>query len=197
MYGEYLMILGRFDEALVEMNRAHELNPLSPFLNLALGYRLYYSRQYPEAIDQCQKTLAMDASFVPAHVFLGRAYVQRGMYKEAVAELQKALELSQGDTNELAALGYAYAISHRESESRKILDQLKERSQQTYVQPSLVAVIYVGLGDKNQAFDWLQKAFEDRSAGLLYLKVDPAFDSLRSDGRFADMLRRVGLSPSN
>jgi serine/threonine-protein kinase len=197
MYGEYLMILGRFDEALVEMNRAHELNPLSPFLNLALGYRLYYSRQYPEAIDQCQKTLAMDASFVPAHVFLGRAYVQRGMYKEAVAELQKALELSQGDTNELAALGYAYAISHRESESRKILDQLKERSQQTYVQPSLVAVIYVGLGDKNQAFDWLQKAFEDRSAGLLYLKVDPSFDSLRSDGRFADMLRRVGLSPSN
>ncbi|HXA65303.1 MAG TPA: protein kinase [Bryobacteraceae bacterium] len=193
-YGEYLMVQGRFDEALAEMNRASELNPLSPSLNLALGYRFYYAHQYPEAIAQIQKTLAMDANFVPAHVYLGRAYAQKGTYPEAIAEMRKALELSEGDTNELAALGHAYAVAHQEGEAKKILDQLKERSQQTYVQPSLIAVIHVGLGDKNQAFDWLQKAFEDRSAGLLYLKVDPAFDSVRSDPRFIDLLHRVGLN---
>jgi serine/threonine protein kinase/tetratricopeptide (TPR) repeat protein len=196
-YGEYLMVQGRFDEALAEMNRAAELNPLSPGLNLALGYRFYYAHQYPDAIEQIQKTLAMDAKFVPAHVYLGRAYEQRGAYAEAIAEIRKALELSEGDTNELAALGHAYAVAHQADEAKKILDQLKERSQQTYVQPSLIAVIQVGLGDKNQGFDWLQKAYEDRSAGLLYLKVDPAFDAIRSDPRFVDLLRKVGLTPSN
>jgi serine/threonine protein kinase/tetratricopeptide (TPR) repeat protein len=193
-YGEYLMVQGRFDEALTEMNRASELNPLSPGLNLALGYRFYYAHQYPQAIEQIQKTLATDATFVPAHVYLGRAYEQKGTYPEAIAEMRKALDLSEGDTNELAALGHAYAMAHQVGEVKKILDQLKERSQQTYVQPSLIAVIHVGLGDKNQAFDWLQKAYEDRSAGLLYLKVDPAFDSVRSDPRFIDLLRRIGLN---
>jgi TolB-like protein/Flp pilus assembly protein TadD len=196
-YGEYLMVQGRFDEALVEMNRASELNPLSPALNLALGYRFYYAHQYPAAIEQIQKTLAMDAKFMPAHVFLGRAYVQKGSYPEAIAEMRKALDLSEGDTNELAALGHAYAVSHQAGEAKKILDQLKERSQQTYVQPSLIALIHVGLGDKNQAFDWLQKAYDDRSAGLLYLKVDPAFDGVRPDPRFLDLIRKVGLSSSN
>jgi serine/threonine protein kinase/tetratricopeptide (TPR) repeat protein len=193
-YGEYLMVQGRFDDALAEINRAAELNPLSPALNLALGYRFYYARQYPEAVGQIQKTLAMDATFVPAHVYLGRAYEQKGTYPEAIAEMRKALELSEGDTNELAALGHAYAVAHQEGEAKKILDQLKDRSQQTYVQPSSIAVIHVGLGDKNQAFDWLQKAYDDRSAGLLYLKVDPAFDSVRSDPRFIDLLRRIGLN---
>ena len=188
------MVQGRFDDALVEINRAAELNPLSPALNLALGYRFYYAHQYPEAVGQIQKTLAMDATFVPAHVYLGRAYEQKGTYPEAIGEMRKALELSEGDTNELAALGHAYAVAHQEGEAKKILDQLKERSQQTYVQPSSIALIHVGLGDKNQAFDWLQKAYEDRSAGLLYLKVDPAFDSVRSDPRFIDLRRRIGLN---
>jgi serine/threonine protein kinase/tetratricopeptide (TPR) repeat protein len=196
-YGEYLMVEGRFDEALAEMNRAAELNPMSPALNLALGYRFYYAHQYPAAIERIQKTLAMDPAFVPAHVFLGRAYEQKGAYPDAIAEMRKALELSEGDTNELAALGHAFAVGHQAEEAKKILDQLKERSQQTYVQPGLIAVIHIGLGDKNQAFDWLQKAYEDRSAGLLYLKVDPAFDSLRSDPRFVDLLRKVGFSQSN
>jgi serine/threonine protein kinase/tetratricopeptide (TPR) repeat protein len=194
-YGEYLMALGRFDEAHNEMSRAYELDPLTPVINLALGYRFFYARQYPQAIEQCQKTLTMDATFAPAHVFLGRAYEQKGAFAEAVAELRKALELSEGDSNELAALANAYAVSHRESEAGKLLEQLKERSRQTYVQPSLMATIYLGLGQKDQAFDWLQKAYEDRSAGLVYLKIDPAFDSIRSDARFIDLLRRVGLSP--
>jgi serine/threonine protein kinase/tetratricopeptide (TPR) repeat protein len=196
-YGEYLMVLGRFDEALGEMNRARELNPLSPLVNLSLGYRLYYAHQYQSAIDQCQKTLAMDSTFVPAHVFLGRGYEQKGIYLEAIGEFRKALELSEGDTNELAALGHAYAISHHENEAKKILEELRERAKQTYVQPTWMALIHIGLGEKGQAFDWLQKAYEDRSAWLVYLKVDPFFDSVRSDPRFRDLMRRVGLAPSN
>ncbi len=194
-YGEDLMVLGRSGEALAEFNRAYELNPLSNVTNLALGYRLYYARQYQPAIGQIQKTLAMDSNFVPAHDYLGRAYEQNGMMKEALAEFRKALDLSEGDTNELAALGQAYAISHQAAEARKILDQLKERSQQTYVQPASIAVIYMALGDKDQAFDWLQKAYDDRSGWLLYLKVDPWADSIRNDARFTDLVRRV--FPSN
>jgi eukaryotic-like serine/threonine-protein kinase len=194
-YGEYLMAMGRFDEALAEMNRAYELTPQSPLTNLALGSRFFYVRQYPEAIEQCQKTLAMDAAFIPTHVFLGRAYARNGAHEEAIAELRKALELSEGDSNELAALANAYAISHQAGEAQKLLDQLKERSSQTYVQPSLIATIYVGLGQRDQALDWLQKAYEDRSAGLVYLKIDPAFDDIRSDPRFVDLLRRIGLTP--
>ena len=193
-YGEYLMAQGRFDRALEEMTRAYQLDTLSPVLNLALGYRFYYAHEYAQAIEQCQKVLAMDATFAPAHVYLGRAYEQKPAFPEAIAELRKALDISEGDTNELAALGQAYAVSHQEGEARKILDQLKERSQQTYVQPMWIAVIHLGLGEKDQAFDWMQKAYEDRSAWLVYLKVDPLFDPVRGDARFADLLRRGGLA---
>jgi serine/threonine protein kinase/tetratricopeptide (TPR) repeat protein len=192
-YAEYLMALSRFDEALTEMNRAHELDPLSPVTNLAPGLRLYYSRQYPQAIGQFQKTVASDALFVPAHVFLGRAYEQAGVNRDAIAEFRKALDLSEGDTNELAALGHSYAVSHQEGEARKILQQLTDRSQQTYVQPTWVAVIHIGLGENDPAFDWLQRAYEDRSAWLVNLKVDPFFDPIRSDPKFVDLARRVGL----
>ena len=196
-YGELLMTQGHGDRALAEMTRAYELDALSPAFNLALGYRFYYMRQYAQAIEQCQKVLAMDGSFLPAHVYLGRAYQQKRAFAEAIAEFKKALEVSEGDTNELAALGQAYAVAGQAGEARRILDQLKERSQQTYVQPMWIAVIHVGLGEKDQAFDWMQKAYDDRSAWLVYLKVDPLFDPVRGDARFADLLRRVGLGGSN
>lgn len=192
-YGEYLMVLGRFDEAQREITRALEMNPLSPVLKLALGYRFYYARQFPQAIDQIQKTLAAEPSFVPAHVYLGRARQQTGKYAEAIGEFRKALELSQGDTNELAYLGQAYAAGGQDAEARKILAQLKQRSQQTYVQPLAMALIHTLLREKDQAFDWLQKAFDDRSTGLVYLKVDPAWDAIRDDPRFAEVQARVGL----
>jgi eukaryotic-like serine/threonine-protein kinase len=192
-YSEYLMALGRFDKALAEMNRALELDPQSPVTNLAPGLRLYYSRQYPQAIGQFQKTMAMDPLFVPAHVFLGRTYQQSARVPEAIAEFRKALELSGGDTNELATLGHALAISHQEGEARTILQQLTERSRQTYVQPTWVAVIHIGLGEKDQAFEWLQKAYQDRSAWLVYLRVDPYFDPVRSDPRFIDLVRRINF----
>jgi serine/threonine protein kinase/tetratricopeptide (TPR) repeat protein len=197
LYGEYLMALARFKDAQAEMEHADQLDPVSPALNLALGYRLYYAHQYPQAIEQCQKTLAIDPSFVMAHVCLGRSYEQTTMFSEAMAELRKALDLSDGDSNELAALGRALAASGQSGEARMVLNQLQERSRQTYVQPMWIAVIDLALGDKEQAFDWMQKAYADRSSWLIYLKIDPYFDSVRSEQRFADLLRRVGLPPSN
>jgi serine/threonine protein kinase/tetratricopeptide (TPR) repeat protein len=195
-YGDYLVALGRFDEALTELNRARELDPSSPVTSLALGMRAYYARDYTKAIEQCEQTLAADSQFVPAHVCVGRAYEQKRSYAEAIRELQKALDLSGGDTNEVAALGRAYALWGRTSEAQRTLADLTMRSQQTYVQPAWVAVIHAALGDTDQAFDWLEKAFVDESASLVYLKVDPAFDPVRKDPRFADLVRRVGL-PAN
>jgi tetratricopeptide (TPR) repeat protein len=130
---------------------------------------------------------------VAAHVFLGRAYEQKGSYTEAIAELKQALQLSEGGSSELAALGHAYAQSGDRAEAQKILKELNTRSTQTYVQPIWIAVIQAALGNKEEAFSWLRKAVGDRSVWLIYLKVDPIFDSLRTDARFADVARQVGL----
>ena len=193
-YGEYLTALGRFDEALPELNRALEQNPLSPEINLALAYRLYYARQYAPAVEQSQKVAAMDATYAPAHDLLGRIYLQTGQTRDALAEFQQALQLSGGDSNELAALGYAQALGRQESEARKTLEELQTRSRDTYVQPMWMAAIELALGQKNEAFEGFEKAYADRSAWLVELKVDPFFDGVRGDPRFQDLLRRVGLN---
>ncbi|HUK16475.1 MAG TPA: protein kinase [Bryobacteraceae bacterium] len=192
-YADFLSAMGRFDEAEAELTRAAETSPLSPVINLAAASRLYYARQYAAAIEQCQKTLALEPTFVPAHVLLGRAQLLKGQFGEAAAELKKALELSEGDTNELATVAYGFAVGGQRGEANKSLGDLKERAQQTYVQPLALATIQIGLGNRNEAFGWLAKAFDDRSAGLVYLKVDPVFDPVRSDARFNDLLQRIGL----
>jgi tetratricopeptide (TPR) repeat protein len=192
-YGEYLIAQGRSDEAQRELTKAVELNPASAAVSLALGSRSYFNRQYPDAVTQIQKTLATDPEFVPAHVYLGRVWQQSNKSAEALGEFKKALELSQGDTNELGWLGQGYAAAKQPAEARKTLADLKERAQQTYVQPIALALIHALLGEKDQAFDWLQRAYEDRSTGLVNLKVDPVWDSVRSDSRFTDLQTRIGL----
>jgi serine/threonine-protein kinase len=192
-YGEYLIAQGRFDDAAREIGRALELESTSPIFKTALGYRAFYAGDHTSAINQLQTIVASEPQFVPAHVALGRAYVLKGMFNEAIAEFKKALQISEGDSNELAALGHAYALSGRHGEARKIAAELKERSTQTYVQPLWIALIHAALGEKDQAFDWLQRAYDDRSVWLVYLKVDPLFNPLRNDARFANLLRRVGL----
>jgi tetratricopeptide (TPR) repeat protein len=192
-YGEYLTALGRFDQALTEMDRAFETAPLSPVVNLSLAARFYYARQLPQAVEQSQKTLALDQAFVPAHTLLARVYTQQGSQTQALAEFKKALEISGGDTDELAALGYGYAAARQDSDAKKVLVELKDRAQQTYVQPLGMASIHLALGQKDQAMNRLRAAFNDRSTGLVYLKVDPVFDPLRADARFVDLLRRMGM----
>ena len=193
-YGEYLMARGRFDDSSREINRAVELDSTSPSLNTAAGYRAYFAGDYNESIRLLQKALAAEPRFVPAHVHLGRAYEQKQMFGDAIAEFKQALQLSEGDSNELAALGHAYAASKQPAEARKIAESLKERSRQTYVEPIWIALVYAALGDKDAAFDWLHKAYEDRSVWLVYLKVDPMFQPLRADPRFQDLVERVGLN---
>ena len=192
-YGEYLSALGRFDEASAQLNRAFETSPMLPVVNLALAERAYYARQFAHAIELSQNALALDQAFVPARGLLARAYAQQGATSQALTEFQKALDASGGDTNELAAQGYGFAIAHQEAAAKKVLNELKQRSEQTYVQPLWIATVQVAIGQRDQALDSLQSALDDRSAGLVFLKVDPVFDVLHADARFANLLKRMGL----
>jgi TolB-like protein/DNA-binding winged helix-turn-helix (wHTH) protein/Tfp pilus assembly protein PilF len=190
-YGLYLTAMERFDEAMVEMKHAQELDPLSLIINTNVGWVFYFRRQYDQAIEQFRKTLEMDPNFTSAHVKLGWAYEQKGMYEEAIGEFQTVLTRIGGDV--LTELGHAYAVAGQRDEATKIIVELRERAKQPYVSPYLVATIYAGLGDKVQAFEWLEKSYKNRCGWLAWLKVDPKLDSLRSDQRFADLLRRVGF----
>lgn len=192
-YAEFLTATGRFDEAQKQLEQGVATTPLSPVLHLAVASRQYYARQFAAAIDECQKTLGIDSSFAPGHVLLGRAQLQAGRLAEGVAELKKALDLSEGDTNEAAAVAYGLAVAGRRAEASAALQDLQARSQQTYVPPLSIALVYIALDQKAEAFEWLGRAFDDRSAGLVYARVDPALDPLRSDPRFAAWLSQIGL----
>src|ERR1700686_533796 len=128
-----------------------------------------------------------------APTWLGQAYEQKKMYAQAVATYQKGMSQAERNPQLIAALGHAYALSGERDKALKTLDELREMSKEHYISPYLIAVVYVGLGVKEQAFAWLEKAYQDRSAALLWLKVEPLFDPLRSDPRFQDLLRRIGL----
>jgi Flp pilus assembly protein TadD len=154
---------------------------------------LYYARRYDQAIEQLGKTLEMDPNFARAHWILALAYEQVGRSEEAVLECKKAVDLSGGDPVVLGVLGHAYAMSGKRSEAQKVLAELKDLSKRRYVAPFDIALIYSGLGDKAQTLEWLEKAYEDHSQRLLWIKVDPRLDSLRGEPRFQDLLRRMGL----
>jgi TolB-like protein/Tfp pilus assembly protein PilF len=195
IYADYLRVMGRPDEAMAEIKRAQELEPLSLNTNSVLGVHFYFAHQYDRAIEQSQKTLELDPNFPQAYLFLVWAYVQKARYQEAIAALKKATSISPGDVRFVSTLGHVYAVSGQRGEAVKILDQLKELSRQRYISPLEIGIIYAGLGEKEQAFAWLDKACAGRSWPLPNLKFDPRFDSLRSDPRFADLVRRIGLAP--
>ena len=194
-YGGYLAIMGRRDEAIAERKRAVELEPLSTIINFELGLAFYYARDYDRAIEQFKKTLELDQNFPSVHNFLPAAYEQKGMYNEAVAGFNKAIPLTSKSewTLSMAGLGRLYAVIGKKSEARKLLNELKQRSPQEYVPASSIALIYAGLGEKDQAFVWLDKAYEQRVFLMHNIKLDPRWDSLRSDPRFEDLIRRIGL----
>lgn len=189
-----LAAVGRLDEAISEIRQAEELDPLSPIINSNMEWVLYLTRRNDDAIAHCQKTLAIDTSFFATHKYLGLAYVQKGMYQQGIAEYLKAKDLSPDDHHILALIGHAYALSGKRDKARKTLAELEEMAKQKYIQPWSIAMIYTGLGEKDQAIAWLEKAYEDRSSYMVYLKVEPMLDNLRSDSRFDDLLRRMRLS---
>jgi TolB-like protein/DNA-binding winged helix-turn-helix (wHTH) protein/lipopolysaccharide biosynthesis regulator YciM len=189
----YLMSMGRTTESIAEMNRAHDLDPLSTSTNFSLGSRLYMAREYDQAIEQLRNTIDMDPGFVLPRLVLGQAYEQKKAYDQAITELRRAAEISQNSPPVLAALARTYAVSGRTTEARNLLDQLMQQSKKQYVSPFYVAIVYAGLGEKEQALDWLEKAYGDHSNAIIFLKVDPQLDTLRGSLRFHELQRKLRL----
>jgi TolB-like protein/DNA-binding winged helix-turn-helix (wHTH) protein len=190
-YGWHLAALGRHGDAIAKLKEAESLDPLSLIISADLAEELLIARRYDEAIKQSRKTVNMDPFFAPAHFVLGEVLLQKRMNNEAVAELQKAIDLSPGSTAFTASLAYAYAISGVRENAVRILSDLKNRSHDAFSNAPEIALVYVGLEDRDQAMVWLEKAYAERfNPGVL---MRPAFDPLLPDPRFQDLLRRIGL----
>jgi eukaryotic-like serine/threonine-protein kinase len=193
-YGWFLAAMGRKDEAIAEAKRAQQANPLSSLASFNIGAVFVFTRDWDPAIAALRSAHQLDSTYWFGASFLGRAYEHGGKMAEAMAEFQRATALEKDNSEAWSGLGYAYAVSGKKAEAQKVLEHLKEMSAHGWVAPYNVAIIYVGLGEKDQAFDWLERAYKDRSYYLAeYLPTDERLDGLRSDPRFADLRRRVGL----
>jgi TolB-like protein/Tfp pilus assembly protein PilF len=190
-YSLYLIAMGRFEDSFEQINKARDLDPLSISINFSLGWRLYLARQYDRAIQQLRNTSEMDPTYELPHLVLGMSYAQKGDFKAAIAELRQAVELSHGTPLTVSALANAYARSGDRTDAEKLLAQLSVASASRYVSPYYLALGYVGLGDDETALDWLEKAFNDRSNGLVFMKVEPALDNLRRNPRFLALQHKL------
>jgi TolB-like protein/tetratricopeptide (TPR) repeat protein len=188
-----LSALGRHDEAVAQARLAQELDPLSLPINADHGLVLYFARRYDEAIAQFGRTLELDPRFAYARFGLALAYAAEARHDEAVSEAEQAVELSAGGSVNRAALGYALGLAGRDEEARRVLGDLTERARAGRVQAGAFALVYAGLGEPDAAFEWLDRAHEERSRFVVFLQVWPVFDGLREDPRFAGLIRRVGL----
>jgi TolB-like protein/DNA-binding winged helix-turn-helix (wHTH) protein/Tfp pilus assembly protein PilF len=192
-YASYLMSRGRIDESIAASNRARELDPFSLAINVQRGFLLENARRYGEAIEQLRAVTAMDPNHYQAYWSLGHTYAANGQFAEAVAAAEKAVQLSERAPGALGILGLAYGLAGRKAEALKIVNELLELNKTRYVTPAALVNVYLGLDDKEQAFVWLEKAFQERSNYVAYLKVFPIVDPIRSDRRFADLVGKVGL----
>jgi len=192
-FADYLKAMGRFDEALSEIAKAQELDPLNLAINTGVGHVLYLSRQYDRAIEQYRNAVALDPNFTLTHIWFGRPYLEKKMYPEAISELETAVRLSGEGTLALAMLGHGLASAGMEDEARKILEKLIERSRVRYVPSYWIAVVYNGFRDREKVIPWLTKALEERSSWLVWLKVEPRFDWLRGDAGFESVIRAMKI----
>jgi serine/threonine-protein kinase len=192
-YSRYLAARGRLEEATTEIERAQELDPLEILLKANKAMLAYFGGQYDQAIGELEVTLELNPDFPVAIWGLGLSYEQKGMYEKALASMQKTTSLSPS-LNFKASLGHTYAAAGKRREAQEVIDLLVEKSKEKYVPSYYFALIYAGLGEKDRAFDWLEKAVTERSTLLAYLQMDPRIAGLRSDPRFADIVRRIGLS---
>jgi len=194
-YPFYLSSIGRSEETLEVAKGALDLDPASPAVSHSLAVQLYLARKFDRAIEQAHDTLEMDANFAISYAVLGEVYLSKGMYREGLSALEKYSALSRSGAASLALLGYSHARLGERKESLQVIEALKAASKQSFVPALFVALVYAGLEDKDQAFTWLEKAYEERFNRLAYLKVEALWHPLRSDPRFADLLRRVGIPP--
>jgi serine/threonine protein kinase/Tfp pilus assembly protein PilF len=192
-YAWYLAEQGRIQEAIPEADEAYRLDPLPPTRATNAAWFYYLARRIDEAITRLRQILSLDPNAAIAHQSLGLAYEQKGMLEQAAAEFQKAGTADMDETAWLFSLGHVYAVAGKRDQARQILDQLQERSKQRYVNAYYPGLIRLALGEKDRAFAWFEKALLDRSEELLFLKVDPRLDSVRSDPRYSSLVRRIGL----
>jgi TolB-like protein/Tfp pilus assembly protein PilF len=193
-YSHFLIAQGRIEESLTQSKRALELSPFDVLMTIHMAWHYLYARQYDQALDQIQKAMEMDKRFW--RPWFGLILEQQGKYAEAIAQFQKDLAASsEENVITKANLAHAYAVSGNREAAQKIIAELQEESKNKYVSSFGIAVIHAGLGEKDQAFDWLEKTYEERAGGLVNLEVEPRFDNLRSDPRFTDLARRIGLVP--
>lgn len=192
-YGESLAAKGQYSEAIAEAGRAIEDDPLSLIIGSNAGWTLALAGHYDRSVEMLKKAIELDPDFPRTHFRLGQVYESRGRYAQAIAEFEKAAHLSGGDPYYEGSLGHAYGASGKSLQARGVLQSLQQRFHQQYVPPYAIALVYAGLGDKDQAFVWLQKAVEDRSTSMVFLRTDPELASLRSDPRFAQLTRVVNF----
>ncbi len=192
-YGAYLQAMGRNEEGFVQVRQAMQLDPLNAHLGRDLGYHFYTARQYDEAIRAFQKTFELEPDDGEAHLGLGWVYGEKKMYREAIAELEKVVNLWDRGEVAVASLGKVLGYSGKKQEARKLLEELEGRSKHRYISPYLIALVQIGLGERDQAVASLERGYTNRDQWMMFLKADPRWDDLRSDPRFQDLLRRVGL----
>jgi tetratricopeptide (TPR) repeat protein len=194
-YAHLLSNTGRHAEGLAEIKRARELDPLNLRTSALEGEFLIHAGQTDEALARLQKTLELDPNYWFAHMFAASAYIEKRMFAEAIAEARKAREHSGGSTHPMSFLGYALAKSGKREEARGLLDELLKMSDERYVPPYHIALIYNGLDERDKTLSWLERAYEQRDPKMVFLKVEPKWNNLRGDPRFQDLLRRVGFTP--
>ena len=193
-YAIYLSITNKIDEAIAEMKRAAELEPHSTSPHIGIGRHLYFAKKFDASKEHLQYAIKLDPNSFYAHAHLGQTYIMKSMYPEAITHFKTAVMLTgEKAPGMLSGLGYAYAVSGKQKEAQKILNELIERSNQSYVPPIYIAGIYVALEDNDRAFEWLEKAYLYRSELLIYLNIEPMFDPIRDDPRFDDLVKKVGL----
>jgi len=193
-YAEYLSLMGRHDEAIAEIKRAQELDPLSRIICSTGGGLIFFNaRNYDRGIEQCKKALDLDSTFIPAHYHLIRNYLQKEMYDKVIAEIEKAKSLAGINSIILFKSAVYYALVGKRSEALQLLKDLEESLDHKYIDPATIAIIYSKLNQKDRAFEWLEKAYQKRSYRLIFLKVNPFYDDLRSDPRFTSLLKKMGL----
>jgi tetratricopeptide (TPR) repeat protein len=191
-YGYYLYTMGRWDEALAELKRTSDLNPGWQTANWDIWWALYAARRFDQAERNCRQAIKLDPNDEGAYWILGQVQAQQHNYKEAIASFEKAVALNNSNLRYLADLGYARARAGEKNRALEIIAQLKKSP--ASLAPYSIAEIFVGLGDKDQAFVWLDKAFEERFPFLSDFRVTPQFDELRSDPRYSELAKRMNLS---
>src|SRR5580704_17546903 len=192
-YAMYLAAMGRLSDAIAEVKRAQELDALSPIVNTDLGWYFLYSGRGSEAVEQFGKTLELDGNYLSARLGLGASYAQQQLYDEAIEEVKKAVSLSEGSPVSIGHLGYAYGRKGASAEAKKTLSDLSTLAKRQYVPSSTIALVYVGLGDKVQALEWLEQAYQEHDFSMVFLNVTPWFRTLHNEPRFQALLRRMQL----